>query len=1084
MAPRIKFTVKEGVVLTLVIASFFLVLGKYLFPSIANYLVLRRAEAALTVKLQPTQSCPTDEMTIKVEGGVVCQGRAVSSTLLSIFDTYQLDPDGKEQMFPFIKTNDASQTIEIANDYLNNEYYVDRYNPVTINTITWDENPYNQQYWRFIFYSLRDEEYLLQAWQETGNPAYRDKYIAILQSFLTTGVNQPLAWDNSHAVAFRTMALVDSWWELREYNALSVQMNDEILQSLEQHGSYLADPSNYQAESNHGVNEASALLLLSVDFPDLPNAKEWQTIAEDRLVVGLNTLVDSDGALIENSPYYHFYTLEKYWQIFQWAQGQGLIFSADTQATLKKMVDYATYILQPNDTIPLWGASIERTIDFAGVDKEIALANPNFLYVLTRGEHGTQPSQLSIHYNTAGQTIMRSGWGVGDDFTNQSQVIFNVGPYRTNHSQLDALAFTIYGQGTALMPGPGLYTYTPSAYRNYFYGTASHNTVVVDGKDQNVGAAVAGIFKEGDGYTYQTGESSLYNGVTQDRAVALLGQDLVLVVDHLKSNTQHTYQQTFHLFPGATLAQNGLDITGYNGSPDSNQQITIHQLVTTGVTVTSAINNSHPIGGVCSEAYEALIPCYQIGYNQVGYDANFVTLLEIGKPDPNLHTEISSDGQTVTINDGRKDYTIALGDVPADTVPVQITNNVPPAAMDTEIIASSSFGLLSPTSGKQVRIEHDMPLDLSDKNLDLKLNITNAPDLQGLDISLLADDGAESATMRLNDIYPKADSGSNVDIVLGKGELRNQMGGWIIGNASAGFDWSNIYALVFKMQSKPGTTATLHVDNISLVPSQSKGSVLIVFDNGSSNSILPAAQVMQSMGLKGNIGVASEDIAGDKEGYLTLPQLQDLQDNYGWNIINESWTHADEVSTYYAAGNMNGLSQDILEGAEYLNGNDINSDPNWFIYPEGDTNPAIQSVVGQYYKFARTTEVAPTAYPYGNPLAVATLANITTSTSPLAVMKAISDAKKYNLTLFLDFYDIQSSPNDPPGFPLSSFEEIMRYIVQQGIPAQTFSELDQSNGVAVDAMKFAQENPEQISLQITPKNNIFNQLSAMIASKF
>ena len=108
------------------------------------------------------------------------------------------------------------------------------------------------------------------------------------------------------------MVLVDAWWELREYNALPVGLSNQILQSLELHGQYLANPSNYEPVYNHAINEAGALFLLSTRFPDLPGASNWKTISEDRLTSSINVAVDSDGVLIENSPYYHFYALEKY----------------------------------------------------------------------------------------------------------------------------------------------------------------------------------------------------------------------------------------------------------------------------------------------------------------------------------------------------------------------------------------------------------------------------------------------------------------------------------------------------------------------------------------------------------------------------------------------------------------------------------------------------------------------------------------------------------------------------------------------------------------------------------------------------
>ena len=75
---------------------------------------------------------------------------------------------------------------------------------------------------------------------------------------------------------------------------------------------------------------------------------------------------------------------------------------------------------------------------------------------------------------------------------NQTFVTFNAGTYRTSHSDLDALGITMYSNGSEVLPTSGLFTYTEEPDLEYFHGTRSHNTVVVDGKDQAEGSAEAG----------------------------------------------------------------------------------------------------------------------------------------------------------------------------------------------------------------------------------------------------------------------------------------------------------------------------------------------------------------------------------------------------------------------------------------------------------------------------------------------------------------------------------------------------------------------------------------------------------------
>ena len=54
------------------------------------------------------------------------------------------------------------------------------------------------------------------------------------------------------------------------------------------------------------------------------------------------------------------------------------------------------------------------------------------------------------------------------------------------HGHADALAFTLSVGGREFLVDPGTYAYhTQGAWRSYFRGTAAHNTVRVDGRDQS-----------------------------------------------------------------------------------------------------------------------------------------------------------------------------------------------------------------------------------------------------------------------------------------------------------------------------------------------------------------------------------------------------------------------------------------------------------------------------------------------------------------------------------------------------------------------------------------------------------------------
>jgi hypothetical protein len=622
-------------------------------------------------------SCPPGLRMADISGGFVCTPPRASGRFAQIYATYPLVGRGRETIY----TSTDSGSVSAANALLRNVFDVTRYRPVRLPTIpTWTENPYGARYWRFEFYSLRPSLNLLYAFRTTGNQAYARRLVQLDLSFIKAEPHSPWAWDDPHAVAFRTMYLVDTWWKLRQHHALSEQASAAMLGELEKSGLFLADPNNYQIGENHGTNEAVALYNLAVAFPTLPHAQQWKTLAEDRFDWQLKGVIDADGQLIENSPFYDFYTLEKYWETYLYMQAQHQVIPPEFAPRLRDMLSFAAYILQPNSQVPLLGASVQETINDFGLYAGMAKINPTLLYVLTHGAQGTRPPADSKYFPASSLSVMRSGWPSGAAFSKSTYLTYYTGRYRTDHSDLDALDLTLYGDGGLLLTDPGLYTYTsPGPYRRYFHGTASHDDVTVDGQAQREGNGIAGPLVSKDGITYQSGESSLYSGVQQRRLVMMLGADHVLVVDQLHSKSAHTYRQMWHLFPGARLQTAGLTVSGVGGTPG--RRITIQQLAPAGITRTSVINQrGHHPAGLCSVTYGHLEPCWQTAYAAHGQDATFVTLLTIGRPQQKGFAVRLASASQLQVTLGGRHLKIALGHTAVVRPQARATDPAPPAA--------------------------------------------------------------------------------------------------------------------------------------------------------------------------------------------------------------------------------------------------------------------------------------------------------------------------------------------------------------------------------------------------------------------
>ena len=293
------------------------------------------------------------------------------------------------------------------------------------------------------------------------------------------------------------------------------------------------------------------------------------------------------------------------------------------------MLRYTADVTMPNGYLPMLGATATTYMPSQdpNVYGPMAAADPEFDFAYTRGAHGTPPPDGTVLFPVSGLFLMRSPLGPVSNLPNQTFVTFNAGTYRTSHSDLDAMGITMYSNGAEVLPTSGLFTYTEEPDLEYFHGTRSHNTVVVDGKDQAEGSAEAGSHGSSEGATWASGVSKLYAGVDHHRTVVVLRQGLVLVHDELASESSHEYSQTWHLAPNATPSRHGRDphrqrerqaaADDHPGRPNRDD-------------LQSFDGATDPMQGWYSSSYGSKQPSWALQYTRDGTTADFGTLLAAG----------------------------------------------------------------------------------------------------------------------------------------------------------------------------------------------------------------------------------------------------------------------------------------------------------------------------------------------------------------------------------------------------------------------------------------------------------------------
>jgi Heparinase II/III-like protein/Heparinase II/III N-terminus len=541
-------------------------------------------------------------------------------------------PFGRESIYSLVNAGNMADADALLRDV----WRIPRFADVTLRGgPTWREDPYHQKYWRFYFFSLRPTTNLLWAYYRTGRTVYRDKLIAILRSYIAHDAAHPredkLGMDDPHALAFRAMVLLNFYVKLKRSGDLPANLDAPMVAAIGRIANKLQLPINYQGTNNHGFTQAIALLLVSVNLPQLATSKTWGAMARIRLHTLLSYTIDVDGVENEKSPFYHFYVLDFMLQTEDWAKANDVPLPPNFHERITSMARYATEIIWPNGEIPLLGSSVQlRPIRSITLYRDLIARMPDFEFALTAGAQGTPPTERAILFPNSGQAILRSPIDPAAKYADNTQLLMDVGPPISEHSHHEALGVDYYSHGRDLLVDSGLNTYSHGTAYDFFHGTTAHNTISVDGRDQDGGPVRAGRTMTGDGWSYQSGMSQVYRGVTHRRSVVLLGRDLLLVVDDIAAATPHVYRQLWHLFPNARPLVTGTHAEIYDEYDNSALSIT-QASEPTGLAVEQYFGTTAPMQGWYSDEYGLVEPNHVIGYTATGTSTRYYTLITSGK---------------------------------------------------------------------------------------------------------------------------------------------------------------------------------------------------------------------------------------------------------------------------------------------------------------------------------------------------------------------------------------------------------------------------------------------------------------------
>lgn len=442
---------------------------------------------------------------------------------------------------------------------------------------------------------------LAQAFLQTGDSRYAEEIANECIDFQEANpVGYGIHWTCTMDVAIRAANWTIALNMIKKWNREDRSFWKRAYQSLFEHGVFIYQnfENHYEVTSNHFLSNIVGLYFLSSWFVHLPEGQEWEAFCRKAIEEEMTIQILEDGADFESSVPYHRLVLELFLGVARLAQVREHSFSPAFYARLRTMVEFLLGVIRPDGSMPQIGdADDGRLHIFTGYDNwnpqdpthifapaGMIFNEPDWLqYAGIQGwweaawwgfespplRPREQPfPRKSCLYPEAGLAVYREK-GLYLLISNGKVGTEGFG----NHKHNDLLSFEYHVEGRPIFVDPGSYVYTsdPPA-RNQFRSTRYHNTLMVDGAEQNevnpewLFRLIERAYPTHVKFCETTecvdyignhkGYDVLPHPMRHERLFRLWkNANILMIQDQLSGNGNHVLQWNFHLDPEVQIEQ-------------------------------------------------------------------------------------------------------------------------------------------------------------------------------------------------------------------------------------------------------------------------------------------------------------------------------------------------------------------------------------------------------------------------------------------------------------------------------------------------------------------------------------------------
>ena len=501
------------------------------------------------------------------------------------------------------------------------KYYLDMFPVAPINSAAYEKGEYDVK----IPYELSRFQHLPtlgKAYWLSGDEKYAREFIDEINDWIENnpypyGVN----WTCSMDIAIRAVNWVWGFYFFKDSPEITDEFLWNFLNSLLHHGKHIEENlerTSRTAElvntvlvhgrlnlntlrsawrginTNHYLSDVVGLVYLGILFPEIEDAKRWRDFGIRELISEMRNQVYPDGADYEGSISYHRLVTELFLSATLLCLKNNVAFPAWYMERLERMVEFVMYYTKPDGTAPQIGDNDDGRLHILS-----NYGNWNRLdhrYLLSIGAVLFNRADFK---DAAGEFHEEAFWLVGEEGLEKfkelpdkktpvnSKASVEGGFYimrqnnhymivdcvmhnrraSSGHKHNSLLSFELFAYDKTFIVDPGAYIYTADKeMRNLFRSTKYHNTVVVDGEEQNRidenelfkiepdATVTVSRWESTPGYDVlimeHNGYGRLKNPVIHQREILFnKAKGFWLVRDTLNGDGQHQYDLYFHFAP-------------------------------------------------------------------------------------------------------------------------------------------------------------------------------------------------------------------------------------------------------------------------------------------------------------------------------------------------------------------------------------------------------------------------------------------------------------------------------------------------------------------------------------------------------